>query len=105
MTTPTVIEPVTTTSETPTYESLPAGITDPGGREVLDPATGEVVGRVADRTADHLDRAAAARAAQPAWAARTDADRVGLLLRAWWNAVEAAAELPGGTVVVPLLCP
>jgi len=42
---------VTTTSETPTYESLLAGITDPDGREVLDPATGEVVGRVADRSA------------------------------------------------------
>ena len=105
MTTPTVTEPVTTTPETPTYEDLLAAVTDPGGREVLDPATGEVVGRVADRSADDLDRAVvAARAAQPAWAARSDADRVGLLLRAA-DAVEAAAELPGGTVVVPLLCP
>ena len=92
MTTPTVTTPVTTTSETPTYESLLAGITDPDGREVLDPATGEVVGRVADRSADDLDRAvAAARAAQPAWATRTDSDRVDLLLRAA-AAVEAAAE-------------
>ena len=83
---------MTTTSETPTYESLLAGITDPDGREVLDPATGEVVGRVADRSADDLDRAVAAvRAAQPAWGARADSDRIDLLLRAA-DAVEAAAE-------------
>jgi acyl-CoA reductase-like NAD-dependent aldehyde dehydrogenase len=92
MTTPTVTTPVDTTSETPTYESLVAGVTDPDGREVLDPATGEVVGRVAIRSAEDLDRAvAAARAAQPAWAARADSDRIDLLLRAA-DAVEAAAE-------------
>ncbi|MGY1682553.1 aldehyde dehydrogenase family protein [Geodermatophilus sp. SYSU D01176] len=92
MTTPTVTEPVTTTPETPTYESLLAGVTAPDGREVLDPATGEVVGRVAFGTPEDLDRAvAAARAAQPAWAARTDAERIDLLLRAA-EAVEAAAE-------------
>jgi acyl-CoA reductase-like NAD-dependent aldehyde dehydrogenase len=92
MTTPTVTTPVTTTPGTPTYESLLAAVTDPGGREILDPATGEVVGRVADRSADDLDRAvAAARAAQPAWAARTDSDRIDLLLRAA-DAIEAAAE-------------
>jgi hypothetical protein len=49
MTIPTVSGPVTTTAQTPTYDSLLAAVTDPGGREVLDPATGEVVGRVADR--------------------------------------------------------
>ncbi|MGY1760988.1 aldehyde dehydrogenase family protein [Geodermatophilus sp. SYSU D00779] len=92
MTTPTVTEPVTPTPGTPTYESLLAAVTDPDGREVLDPATGEVVGRVADRSAEDLDRAvASARAAQRAWAARSDADRVDLLLRAA-DAVEAAAE-------------
>ncbi|WP_448613462.1 aldehyde dehydrogenase family protein [Modestobacter sp. URMC 112] len=92
MTTPTVTTPVDTTSDTPTYESLLAGVTDPDGREVLDPATGEVVGRVADRSADDLDSAvAAARAAQPAWAARTDTERVDLLDRAA-DAIEAAAE-------------
>ena len=92
MTTPTVSETVTTTTQTPTYESLLAGITDPDGREVLDPATGEVVGRVADRSAEDLDAAvAAARAAQPAWAARSDADRVDLLVRAA-EAIETAAE-------------
>jgi acyl-CoA reductase-like NAD-dependent aldehyde dehydrogenase len=92
MTTPTVSETVTTTAQTPTYESLLAGITDPDGREVLDPATGEVVSRVADRSAEDLDAAvAAARAAQPAWAARSDADRVDLLVRAA-EAIETAAE-------------
>jgi acyl-CoA reductase-like NAD-dependent aldehyde dehydrogenase len=92
MTTPTVTEPVTTTPDTPTYESLLVALSDPGGREVLDPATGEVVGRVADRSAEDLDRAVAcARAAQRAWAARSDADRVDLLLRAA-DAVETAAE-------------
>jgi acyl-CoA reductase-like NAD-dependent aldehyde dehydrogenase len=92
MTTPTVSEPVDTASGTPSYESLLAAVTDPDGREVLDPATGEVVGRVADRTADDVDAAVArVRAAQPAWAARPDAERIELLLRAA-DAVEAAAE-------------
>ncbi|MGY1653506.1 aldehyde dehydrogenase family protein [Geodermatophilus sp. SYSU D01119] len=92
MTTPTVSEPVDTTSDTPTYERLLAAVTDADGREVLDPATGEVVGRVAERSADDLDAAVArVRAAQPAWAARTDAERIDLLLRAA-DAVEAAAE-------------
>jgi acyl-CoA reductase-like NAD-dependent aldehyde dehydrogenase len=92
MTTPAVTEPVTTTPEAPTHESLLAAVTDPDGREILDPATGEVVGRVADRSAEDLDAAvASARAAQPAWAARSDADRVDLLLRAA-EAIETAAE-------------
>ncbi|SDX65592.1 Aldehyde dehydrogenase family protein [Geodermatophilus africanus] len=92
MTTPAVTEPVTTTPEAPTHESLLAAVTDPDGREVLDPATGEVVGRVADRSAEDLDAAvASARAAQPAWAARSDADRVDLLLRVA-EAIETAAE-------------
>jgi acyl-CoA reductase-like NAD-dependent aldehyde dehydrogenase len=59
MTTPTVSEPVDTASGTPSYESLLAAVTDPDGREVPDPATGEVVGRVADRTADDVDAAVA----------------------------------------------
>ncbi|WP_448616493.1 aldehyde dehydrogenase family protein [Modestobacter sp. URMC 112] len=92
MTTPAVSEPVDPTSDTPTYDALLAAITDPTGREVLDPATGEVVGRVAEKTAADLDAAvAAARAAQPGWASRTDADRVELLNRAA-DAIEAAAE-------------
>jgi acyl-CoA reductase-like NAD-dependent aldehyde dehydrogenase len=92
MTTPMVSEPVSTAAEAPTYESLLAGITSPEGREVLDPATGEVVGRVAFQTVEDLDRAVTrARAAQPAWGARPDTDRIDLLQRAA-DAVEAAAE-------------
>jgi acyl-CoA reductase-like NAD-dependent aldehyde dehydrogenase len=92
MTTPTVTEPVTPAADTPTYERLLAAVTDPGGREVLDPATGEVVGRVAFGTPEDVDRAVArARAAQPAFAARADAERSDLLVRAA-EAVEAAAE-------------
>ncbi|MGY1620813.1 aldehyde dehydrogenase family protein [Geodermatophilus sp. SYSU D00965] len=92
MTTPTGSEPGTPTPETPTYDDLLAAVTDPGGREVLDPATGEVVGRAPVRSVEDLDAAVArARAAQPAWAARPDADRIELLLRAA-DAVEAAAE-------------
>jgi acyl-CoA reductase-like NAD-dependent aldehyde dehydrogenase len=92
MTTPAVTTPVTTTSDSPTYESLLADITDPGGREILDPATGEVVGRAPVRSVEDLDAAVAqARAAQPAWGARSDQERIDLLLRAA-NAVEAAAE-------------
>ena len=91
MTTPSVTEPVSSTAETPTYESLLAAVTDADGREILDPATGEVVGRVAERSADDLDRAIAlVRAAQPRWAALPDAERVDLLNRAA-DAVEAVA--------------
>lgn len=92
MTTPTVTTPVDTTSETPTYETLLNGITDSDGREILDPATGDVVGRVAFGSAEDVDRAVdRVRAAQPAWAARADSDRIDLLLRAA-DAIEAAAE-------------
>lgn len=92
MTTPAVSSPVTTTPDVRTYESLLAGVTDPAGREILDPATGEVVGRAPFRSVDDLDAAVArVRAGQPAWGARTDQDRVDLLLRAA-DAVEAAAE-------------
>ena len=94
MTTPAVTTPVTTTSDSPTYESLLADITDPGGREILDPATGDVVGRAPVRSVEDLDAAVAqARAAQPALGARSDQDRIDLLLRAA-DAVEAAAAWP-----------
>ena len=92
MTTPTVTEPVTTTPETPTYASLLASVTDPNGREILDPATGELVGRAPAGSVEDLDTAVArARAAQPSWAARPDSERIDLLLRAA-DAVEAAGE-------------
>ncbi len=75
-----------------TYQSLLDSVTDPGGREILDPATGEVVGRVAAQSTADLDRAIArARAAQPAWGARADQDRIDTLLRAA-DAIAASAE-------------
>src|SRR5690242_13803181 len=92
MTTPTVTSDVPPTPEGLTYQSLLADITDADGREILDPATGDVVGRAPVRSVEDLDAAIAkAHAAQPAWAARTDAGRADLLLRAA-DAVEAAAE-------------
>ncbi|WP_101851126.1 aldehyde dehydrogenase family protein [Kocuria flava] len=84
----------TDTDRTPdvlAYDELLAAITDPAGREILDPATGEVVGRAPERTAEDLDRAVGrARVAQPGWAAVPDAERCALLLRAA-DAVEASA--------------
>ncbi|GCD88653.1 aldehyde dehydrogenase family protein [Nocardioides sp. LS1] len=75
-----------------TYESLLGAVTNPAGREILDPATGESVGRVADRSVADLDEAVRrARDAQPGWAGRSDAERIQLLLAAA-DAVEAAAE-------------
>ncbi|OJX67936.1 MAG: aldehyde dehydrogenase [Micrococcales bacterium 73-13] len=75
-----------------TYDELLAAITTPGGREVRDPATGEVIGAVAD--SDPADVAAAiatAKAAQPGWAATPDARRRALLHEAA-DAIEADAE-------------
>ncbi|QCO98039.1 aldehyde dehydrogenase family protein [Arthrobacter sp. 24S4-2] len=63
-----------------------------GGRDIKDPATGEVVGRVAEPGVAELDAAIeAARAAQPAWAARGHDGRRTLLNLAA-DAIEANAE-------------
>jgi len=63
-----------------------------GGTEVLDPATGEVVGRVADASVADLDAAIAeARAAQPDWDALGHEERK-RLLNAAADAIEANAE-------------
>jgi phenylacetaldehyde dehydrogenase len=63
-----------------------------GGREIRDPATGETVGRAPEPTVADLDAAiAAARAAQPGWAARGHKERSGFLNRAA-DVVEANAE-------------
>ncbi|MFD6952628.1 aldehyde dehydrogenase [Nocardiopsis sp. TSRI0078] len=63
-----------------------------GGREIRDPATGELVGRVPEATVEDLDAAVArARAAQPGFAARGDRDRA-QLLEAAAEAIEAQAE-------------
>ncbi|MHA7268066.1 aldehyde dehydrogenase family protein, partial [Arthrobacter halodurans] len=63
-----------------------------GGREIRDPATGEVVGRAPEHSVADLDAAvAAARAAQPGWAGLGHAERSAYLMRAA-DAVEASAE-------------
>ncbi|MCM3503117.1 aldehyde dehydrogenase family protein [Microbacterium sp. P26] len=51
-------------------------------RAIEDPATGETLAHVADATAADMDRAVrSARAAFPAWAARSSAERAGILER------------------------
>ena len=51
--------------------------------ESFNPATGEAIGRVPHSTPEQVAQAvAAARAAQPAWAARPDAERKALLMKA-----------------------
>jgi acyl-CoA reductase-like NAD-dependent aldehyde dehydrogenase len=63
-----------------------------GETEINDPATGEVIGRVTYGTpADVTAAVERAAAAQPGWAALTDVDRAGYLLRAADN-IEAQAE-------------
>lgn len=76
-----------------TFEDLLAAIVaTEGGREIKDPATGEVVGRVAEPEVAELDAAVAvARTAQPEWAARGDKERRELLNQAA-DAVEASSE-------------
>lgn len=75
-----------------TFDSLLSEITDPNGREILDPATGDVVGKAPVEGVDVLDAAIArAKAAQPAWAALTDEDRTARLLQAA-DAIDAATE-------------
>ncbi|GAB3187253.1 aldehyde dehydrogenase family protein [Nesterenkonia suensis] len=65
---------------------------DEGGRTLLDPATGEVVGRAPIHTVDDLNAAiSAARAAQSEWAGRGHAERSALMVEAA-EAVEASAE-------------
>lgn len=77
---------------TTTFESILADITDPDGREITDPATDEVVGKVHFGSVEELDDAIArAHAAQPAWASRTDSERVDLLMKVA-DAIDAAAE-------------
>ncbi len=73
-------------------EALLSRVSAPSGTQIKDPATGEVIGHV--EFAHPGDVAAAvdkAVAAQPAWAARSDEERVALLLRAADN-IEAHAE-------------
>ncbi|PII83332.1 aldehyde dehydrogenase [Leucobacter sp. OLJS4] len=77
-----------------TYSSLLAAVTAQGGetREVLDPATGERIGDAPVQDVAALEAAIdTAEAAQPAWAALSDAERSAYLNRAA-DAIEAAAE-------------
>ena len=76
-----------------TYQGLLAAIVPAeGGREMKDPATGEVVGRAPEHTAADLNSAvASARAAQPAWAALGHAERSAYLNRAA-DAIESSAN-------------
>jgi acyl-CoA reductase-like NAD-dependent aldehyde dehydrogenase len=63
-----------------------------GATEIKDPATGEVIGRHTFGTPEDVKQAVdKAAAAQPAWAALTDEERVGYLNRAADN-IEAHAE-------------
>lgn len=62
------------------------------GREIREPATGDVLGRAPVHTVADLDAAiTAARAAQPAWASRGHAERSAVLVRIA-EGLEAAAE-------------
>ncbi len=81
-----------TATEMTTTAGILAAIVDPSGREIHDPATGEVVGRTHEGTPAEIDAAVtAARRAQPAWAARSSQERSDLLNRAA-DAIEASAE-------------
>ena len=81
-----------TATEMTTTAGILAAIVDPSGREIHDPATGEIVGRTGEGSPADIDAAvAAARKAQPAWAARTSQERSELLGKAA-DAIEASAE-------------
>ena len=75
------------------YAELLAAIEpDAGGREIKDPATGGVVGRAPEHSAQDLEAAvAAARAAHPAWGRLSHAERSEYLNRAA-DAIEHSAE-------------
>ncbi|WP_417234045.1 aldehyde dehydrogenase family protein [Arthrobacter sp.] len=76
-----------------TLSSLLEAVQPPnGGRNIHDPATGELVARAPEHGTEELDAAvAAARAAQAAWAARSHGERSEFLNRAA-DAIEASAE-------------
>jgi acyl-CoA reductase-like NAD-dependent aldehyde dehydrogenase len=77
-----------------THDNTVAGrrMAAPRHFDSFNPATGEVLGRVPHSTREQVDAAvAAARAAQPAWAARPDAERRALLREAA-AAIAANAE-------------
>jgi phenylacetaldehyde dehydrogenase len=72
--------------------ALLAHVSADSGTEVKDPATGEVIGRVAFGTpAGAAAAVEVAAAAQPGWAARSDEERCAALMRAA-DAIDARAE-------------
>jgi acyl-CoA reductase-like NAD-dependent aldehyde dehydrogenase len=80
------------TTDLTTTAAILAAIEDPNGREIRDPATGEIVGRTRQGSPADIDAAvAAARRAQPAWAGQTAQERSDRL-NAAADAIEASAE-------------
>lgn len=75
------------------YQDLLSAVSATGeGRDILDPATGEVVGKAPVHSVQDLDKAlSAARAAQPSWAALGHTGRREALMKAA-DAVDASAE-------------
>ncbi|GAB3261605.1 aldehyde dehydrogenase family protein [Kineosporia babensis] len=71
---------------------LLARVSVPGGREIFEPATGDLLGHAPQDTKEDLERAvAAARAAQPAWAALGHEERSARLVR-MADRIDAEAE-------------
>jgi acyl-CoA reductase-like NAD-dependent aldehyde dehydrogenase len=80
------------TTDLTTTAAILAAIEDPNGREIRDPATGEIVGRTRQGSPADIDSAvAAARRAQPAWAGQTAQERSDRL-NAAADAIEGSAE-------------
>ncbi|GAB2502854.1 Phenylacetaldehyde dehydrogenase [Corynebacterium atrinae] len=75
-----------------TFDDLLAAIEDSNGREILNPATGELVGRAPVHTVSDLNDAVQRAAdSQKNWAALTDQERCDYLFKAA-DAIAAAAE-------------
>src|SRR5699024_5088225 len=84
------------TTDLTTTAAILAAIEDPNGREIRDPATGEIVGRTRQGSPADIDAAvAAARRAQPAWAGQTAQERSDRL-NAAADAIEGSAEARPG---------
>ena len=80
------------TTDFTTTAAILSAIEDPNGREIRDPATGEIVGRTRQGSPAEIDSAvAAARRAQPEWAGQTAQERSDRL-NAAADAIEASAE-------------
>ncbi|MET4059455.1 acyl-CoA reductase-like NAD-dependent aldehyde dehydrogenase [Arthrobacter sp. UYP6] len=82
-----------TDSTLTSYQDLLAAVSAAGeGRDIKDPATGELVGQAPVHSVEDLEKAvSAARAAQPSWAGLGHAARREALMRAA-DAVDASAE-------------